>query len=168
MNEGAVFGILCCALSPLLLAVLPFVIGYSRRRRTMEDVAAREARVAHLVTANTAALGEVRRTVLVIGNVAYAADAPSVWAAGWRNLVGGSMESLRTQTDLARRLATVRALEQAAHAGAAGVVNLRFETSELNSSRGRQQGTPIIEILAYGTAWLPVDATHRPTPPGAR
>ena len=163
MNDtgGAITGLLCCVVVFLIVAVLPFVsfaVGYSRRKRILAELEVREAAVRGLLTTTTAELGPAQSTALVIGNTAYAADAPSTFAASWRKLIGGPMESLRLQTEIARRLATVRALEQAQRLGAKAVINLRYGSAEIGSMQGygsQRSGKAIIEVIAYGTAWIP-------------
>lgn len=153
------FGSLCCLLTvgiPLSLPVYALVMGYRRRKAIQQTLATREPRLAHLTQVSVEASDHPGPTTLVHGSVAYAADFPSRWATGWRNLAGGHATSLNEQIDLARRLATVRMLEEAATRGAVGVANVRFETSHIDMNSGsRGQQALVIDVLAYGTALLP-------------
>jgi len=66
--------------------------------------------------------------------------------------VGGRITMYEDMLDRARREALLRLLEQAQHAGAKQVHNVRFEYSRVGSS---SQGASVgggAEILAYGTA----------------
>lgn len=141
-----------------LVAALTFCygigMGFVRRNRLASQLAAEEPRLAHLLITNTQADDHHGPVSLVLGNVAYAADAPSRWAASWRTIFGGRADSMTMQADMARRLATVRMLQQAEQMGAVAVTNVRFETSEIFSGRG-QRSKMVIELLAYGNALVP-------------
>lgn len=162
---GIVVGSLCCLLVVALALALPtyaLVVGFRRRKATQELLADREPRLAHLIQLSTEVPGHPGPTVLVHGSVAYTADFPSRWATGWRNIVGGHAQSLHEQVDLARRLATLRMLEQAAAQGAVAVANVRLETSHIDMNSGnRGQQALIIDMLAYGTALLPATGPAR-------
>lgn len=160
---GGFVAILCCAAIFLVIALWPVVllfVGYSRRKRILAELDVREAALRGLLTTTTSEFGPARATFLVTGSAVYAADAPAALIAQWHNVIGGSIESLRMQTEIARRLATVRALEQARAAGAKAVVNLRYQSAEIGSTQGQgnsQRGKAIVEMLAYGTAWIPAE-----------
>lgn len=166
---GLVFGTLCCLLVvglPLSIPVYALIVGFRRRKAAQELVAAREPQLAHLLQLNTEVPRHPGPTALVHGTVAYAADFPSRWAAGWRNIAGGHAQSLHQQIDLARRLATVRMLEQATARGAVGVANLRIETSHIDVKSGaRNQQSLVIDVFVYGTALLPSRDAGPPQPP---
>lgn len=163
---GVLVGTLCCLLVagvPALLPLYALVVGFRRRKALQELLATREPRLAHLLQLSTEVPTHPGPTALVHGSVAYAADLPSRWATGWRKIVGGHARSLNEQVDMARRLATVRMLEQAAAQGAVGVANVRLETSHIDMNSGsRGQQAMIIDMLAYGTALLPADGGQRP------
>lgn len=163
---GLVVGSLCCLLVvgvPLAIPVYALVMGHRRRRATQQQLATREPRLQHLLRLSTEVPGHPGPTALVHGSVAYAADFPSRWATGWRNLAGGHARSLTEQVDLARRLATVRMLEEAAARGAVAVANVRIETSHIDMNSGtRGQQALIIDMLVYGTALLPAEGGPRP------
>lgn len=153
-------GLLVPVLLPLLaLAFFGYGIvwGFVRRGRLATQLAEEEPRLAHLVQVNIEDLPHDGPVALVMGNVAYGADAPSRWASGWRNLFGGRADSLTMQADMARRLATVRMLHQAQRMGAVAVTNVRYETSEIFSGRG-ERAMLVIEMLAYGNALVPAAA----------
>jgi uncharacterized protein YbjQ (UPF0145 family) len=137
------------------------VWGFVRRGRLQAQLAEEEPRLAHLVRTNIEDVAHDGPVSLVMGNVAYGADAPSRWASTWRNIFGGRADSLTMQADMARRLATVRMLHQAQRMGAVAVTNVRYETSEIFSGRG-EQAMLVIEMLAYGNALVP--AAHAVPP----
>lgn len=152
---GIVVGTGCCLFLVVLPLLIPFLLGHHRRRLTLDDLAAREPRVEHLIRTSTTASARdhTGTTTLVHGNAAYAADFPSRIALTFRRVAGGAATSLTEQAEMARRLASVRMLEEAAALGAVGVVNIRQEAShmEMNSSRS----SALVEMLAYGTALVP-------------
>ncbi|GAB3108838.1 hypothetical protein GCM10027055_06320 [Janibacter alkaliphilus] len=158
---GVVVGLLCLApflLLPTALLGYSVIVGFRRRRRVQEQLAGEEPRLGHLLGPNVEAPGHPGGTTLVTGTVAYAADFPSRWATSWRTLVGGSAVSLTEQVDLSRRLAVVRMLQEAERMGATSVANVRLETSEIGggTQQSGRQGAMVVEMLAYGTALLPV------------
>lgn len=158
MEPGFVAAVmLSCLVLPPTVAVLTFgFIGLHGRKGLDREIAEREQRVAHLLLVNTPDLGPGRTVTLVIGSVVYAPDAAARNAHRWRRLFGGSGTSMRRRVEAARRLATVRALEQAGRLGAGAVLNVRYETSRLEQgSRSRRR--PLIEMIAYGTAWVPTE-----------
>lgn len=136
---------------PLLATV---VIGRQRRTKLEAEIAARERQVAHLLAVTTPELGPGGRTTLVMGSIVYAPDAAARMAHRWRRLFGGAGGSMALRMESARKLATIRALEHASQVGARGVLNLRYETSDLTGAGARAQ-RPLIEIIVYGTAWVP-------------
>lgn len=166
---GLIFGTLCCLVVVGIPAGIPLyalIVGFRRRKATEQHLATREPRLEHLLQLSTELPTHPGPTTLVHGSVAYAADFPSRWATGWRNLFGGEAQSLNHQVGLARRLATLRMLEQAAAQGAVGVANVRLETSHIDMNGGsRGQQALIIDMLVYGTALLPGGAL--PTPGGS-
>lgn len=185
MESGDLAGLLVATFCCLVVGAIPvglpayaLIMGFRRRKATERRLAEGEPRLEHLLQLSTEVPAHPGPTALVHGSVAYAADFPSRWATGWRNLVGGEALSLNDQVGLARRLATLRMLEHAASQGAVAVANVRVETShiDMNSgSRGRQ--ALIIDMLVYGTALLPASGgqparpspgPQPPPPPGGR
>lgn len=173
MESGDLAGLLVASFCCLVVGAIPvglpayaLIMGFRRRKATESQLAEREPRVAHLLQLNTEVPRHPGPTALVHGTVAYAADFPSRWAAGWRNIAGGHAQSLHQQIDLARRLATVRMLEQATARGAVGVANLRIETSHIDVKSGaRNQQSLVIDVFVYGTALLPSRDAGPPQPP---
>jgi uncharacterized protein YbjQ (UPF0145 family) len=97
-----------------------------------------------------------QKTQLVMGNVVISVDYFKRFLSGLRNLVGGRMMSYESLLDRARREAVLRMKEQADALGAKMVFNIKLETSSI--SRGRRNGIGSVEVLAYGTAIIPVVA----------
>ena len=83
---------------------------------------------------------------LVMGEVVIAADYFKTFAAGIRNLIGGEVKTYQTMLDRARREARLRMLEAARALGAATVLNVRFQWSDVGPN------VPSAEMFCYGTA----------------
>jgi uncharacterized protein YbjQ (UPF0145 family) len=101
-----------------------------------------------------------QQAFLVHGTVVVSADYFKSFVAGLRNLVGGRFRSYETLLERARREAVLRLKEEARARGARLVVCVRFETTSI--ARG---WAPAIEVLAYGTALIPVAARAAATAP---
>ncbi len=97
-----------------------------------------------------------QRTQLVTGSVVISIDYFKRIAAGLRGLVGGRMRSYETLLDRARREAVLRMKEQADGLGAKMVFNIKLETASIHKGRKNKIGS--VEVLAYGTAIIPVVA----------
>ncbi len=97
-----------------------------------------------------------QKTELVTGSVVVSVDYFKRFLAGLRNLFGGRVKSYESLVDRARREAILRMQERARQLGADRVVNLKLETSSIY--KGKRQTIGSIEVLAYGTAIVPVAA----------
>ena len=93
-------------------------------------------------------------TTLVAGNVVISVDYFKKFLAALRNLVGGHVASYESLIDRARREALLRMKEQARLKGATYVFNVKMETSSI--SKGQRESIGSVEVLAYGTAVIPV------------
>ncbi|MEZ4741968.1 MAG: heavy metal-binding domain-containing protein [Bdellovibrionota bacterium] len=89
---------------------------------------------------------------LVCGGVVVASDYFKNFAATLRNIFGGRMSAYESLIDRGRREAILRMKEQAARWGAYEIINVRVETSTINSSSNKSKGMPMVELFAYGTA----------------
>ncbi len=94
-------------------------------------------------------------TKLVAGNVVISVDFFKKFIASLRYLVGGRVTSYESLIDRARREAVLRMKEEAKQAGAAYVFNVKMETSSI--SKGKRDSVGSVEVLAYGTAVIPVN-----------
>ena len=92
-------------------------------------------------------------STLVTGSVVISVDYFKTFVAALRTLVGGRGSSYESLLDRARREAILRMQEEAAAQGAEAVLNLKFETSRIGQNG--QQGLGSVEVLAYGTAFIP-------------
>ena len=73
--------------------------------------------------------------------------------AGLKTLFGGRLTSYETLLDRARRDAVLRLKQEALQKGSTLVINLKFETTNIGG--GNEQGMPIVQVIAYGTALKP-------------
>jgi uncharacterized protein YbjQ (UPF0145 family) len=94
-----------------------------------------------------------QQAFLVYGTVVVSADYFKTFVAGLRNLIGGRFRSYETLLERARREALLRLKEEARSKGARLVVCVRYETTSIANG-----WAPAIEVLAYGTALVPVAA----------
>ncbi len=99
-------------------------------------------------------------STLVTGSVVISVDYFKTVAAGLRGIFGGRVGAYESLLDRARREAILRMQEEAQSLGAEAVFNLKFETSRIGQNAG--QGLGSVEVLAYGTALIPVSASAAP------
>lgn len=136
-------------LLPLFFYVLLSVWGIVLERRLEARLDEREAAVAGFYlsdlrtdpTLASASAGE-----FVGGSVVMGTGYLKQFTAGFRTLVGGEVKGYQRVLHNGRREAQLRMIEAAKQRGATGVINVRFETS--NVGFGRQA---VSEIFCYGT-----------------
>jgi uncharacterized protein YbjQ (UPF0145 family) len=143
-----------------VLLLLGLTIGRARERRHFADLdrrelASREFMVTDLRTVPPGMQPQSAR--LVMGATVVASDYLKTFLSGFRMIFGGEMRSYSTMIDRARREARLRMIESARKAGALAVINVRFETSTVSGTTGRN-AAPMSEVLCYGTALLPAGA----------
>lgn len=141
-------------LVPIALLGVGFFVGGYNERKSIADIEIREKKyqafpVTDLKT--TVGFTEITGGSLVLGQVVIASDYLKTWLASLRNLFGGEVKSLGTLMDRSRREARLRMVEEAVGKGAVGVINIRFETSQIGQGSGNR-GLPMSEVLCYGTA----------------
>ena len=135
------------------LPVIFIVVGRSRERASLEDIARRENlhRQFPVVDVSFVPSGIVPvRGQLVHGQVVIASDYLKNLFAQYRQIFGGEMKSYQTMMQRAKAEARLRMIEEARKLGAVAVVNVRVETSQIGSS-GRKAAA-MSEVLCYGTA----------------
>jgi len=94
--------------------------------------------------------------VLVTGSVVISVDFFKRFLASLRTLIGGRVISYESLLDRARREAILRMKQRAATLGADKVFNIKFETASISKNAKGKIGS--VEVLAYGTAFIPVEA----------
>lgn len=139
----------------IVLIVVGGGIGAMRERRHLADLDEAEAQQADLpITDTRTFLGLDEGAdygVLVMGTTVISTDYLKSFLASIRNLFGGEVKSFQTLLSRARREAKRRMVDEARRVGATAVVNVRFETSMIDSGN-RQTTSTSIEVLCYGTA----------------
>ena len=92
-------------------------------------------------------------SALITGNAVISIDFFKQFVASLKLLFGGKITTYESLLDRARREALLRLREQARVRNAFVVINTRIETSSINKSSGRNEGSVgSVEVLAYGTA----------------
>jgi|TARA_B100001939_G_scaffold169635_1_gene146315 uncharacterized protein YbjQ (UPF0145 family) len=81
---------------------------------------------------------------IVVGSTVRARNVGSDFFASLKNLVGGEVVSYSRLLERARDQAYKRMIQEAKEKGANGIINFRFQTSQI------VQGAS--EVMAYGTA----------------
>ena len=97
-----------------------------------------------LVTTDHIPGRELETITMVKGSTVQCKNVGKDIMAGFKNLVGGEMQSYTEMMDEARAIATRRMVEEAEHLGADAIVAIRYSSSAI------MQGAS--EIMAYGTA----------------
>ena len=139
---------------PALLLGIGYFNGSYVERKHLRNLDAREDEVRHIVLTNTKFIHpelNYRRGELLVGEAVIASDYFKNFLAKFRAFFGGEMRSLETLLERARREATLRVLEKAATKGSDAVFNIRLETSNIGTTKGKKQSA-MGEVIAYGTA----------------
>ncbi|HEB81668.1 MAG TPA: YbjQ family protein [Gammaproteobacteria bacterium] len=98
-------------------------------------------------------------SILVTGSVVISVDYFKRFLASLRTLIGGRVISYESLLDRARREAILRMKQQAESFGADKVFNIKLETASISKNAKGKIGS--IEVLAYGTALVPVEPDKR-------
>lgn len=130
-----------------------YVIGKSIESKHYSSLIKEEAEFSNLpaVTSKKIEQGNVLDSTLVVGSVVISGDYFKKVLAGLLNFFGGRIVSYETLIDRARRESLIRMKKQAKIFNADMVLNVRFETTKLDSMT-TNQGTGMFELIAYGTA----------------
>lgn len=152
------------ALSPyafmLMLLALGFFCGRYLERRHYASIIARESvpqRVQVVGARFPPAMDPPPETTLVTGSVVISADYFKRFVAALQSLLGGRLTSYESLLDRARREAILRMREEARKLGATHVFNVKLETMAIAGQTAK--GVAALEVLAYGTALIPPQAT---------
>jgi len=90
---------------------------------------------------------------LVAGSVVVASDYFKSFTAGLINIFGGSVTPFESLLDRGRREAILRMKDEAEQLNASMVFNIKLETTRIATGRAGA-----IEVLAYGTAMIPLSS----------
>lgn len=140
----------------LVLIALGYLFGRRAEQKHYKNIIARETNMNTLpaMASHIPPKNSHYRQQLVSGNVVIANDYFKAFVAGLRNLFGGRVTSYETLLDRGRREAVLRMKEQAQAFDAQYIFNVKYETASI--SKGANQRFPIVEVLAYGTALIPL------------
>lgn len=141
---------------PAAFILLGLLVGGTVERLHFRNIAQRESAFKHLPTTDLKTLPPGMRGGggrLVMGSVVIATDYFKTFVASLRKLIGGEIASYERLMERARREAICRMLEEAQASGAVAVINVRIETSNVGGMS--RNPTPMVEVIAYGTAVLP-------------
>jgi len=150
------FGLLFTCGLPIMLLIGAFVIGTLLEQSHLNRLAAAEESLMTIPLTDTRTIPpgiDAGGARLVTGNVVIAADYFRTFASSLRKLIGGEMGLYEKVMHRARREAVCRMMHQAHSLGACAVINVRLEAS--NIAGMTRQASPMIEVIAYGTAVLP-------------
>jgi uncharacterized protein YbjQ (UPF0145 family) len=138
---------------PLLFTVVPllfsWIFGNIYQRKKQEEL---EVRVESFGTDNLTTLKspptQVSASGLLTANIIMSVSWWQKLVGGIKTIFGGQVQTWDGILAWARKEAMQRLREQARAEGFDNVINVRLETSEIQSSKGRNTA---VEILAYGT-----------------
>lgn len=140
----------------LFMLVLAFSTGTLVERAHYRSIRRREQEMQDLMILQTKyppKSADGCKSEFVSGSVVIGMDYFKHFLANLRNLVGGNVGSYETLLDRARREAMLRLKEKAKGLNAQYVMNVKFSTANVMSSKGKQSGC--VEVIVYGTAIIP-------------
>lgn len=148
-------------MADIIVLVVLLLLGYSfgqwTEKRHYQSILQREKKFQKLyvIAAKFPPISDMPpKTLLVTGSVVISVDYFKRFSASLRNLFGGRIKSYESLLDRARREAILRMKEQAASLNANMIFNIKFETASI--SKGRNNTIGSVEVLAYGTALIPI------------
>ena len=146
------------------LLAFGYFFGRIAEKRHYKSIIKREAQYRHIAAITSRILQQScyssqtpDASMLVTGSVVISVDYFKRFLASLRALIGGRVVSYESLLDRARREAILRMKEQASVLGANKVFNIKLETSSISKSAKGKIGS--IEVLAYGTALIPIDTS---------
>jgi len=149
-----------------VLLALGYFFGRFYEKRHYKSIIKREAEYRH-IAAIASRIPPVSQTpvalTLVTGSVVISVDYFKRFLASLRSLIGGRVVSYESLLDRARREAILRMKKRAQESGADKIFNIKLETASISKNARGKIGS--IEVLAYGTAFIPVDTTAVPREP---
>ena len=138
------------------LLIVAYFVGAHRERKHYRSIIQREKELNYLpaIATKYPPQDNSYRQQLVIGSVTISVDYFKRFLATLHNFFGGRVTSYETLLDRARREAVLRMKDQALSQQAELVLNIKYETISIYTGRKRAIGS--VEMLAYGTAMIPV------------
>lgn len=135
------------------LVMLGFFVGRYNERRHYRSIRRREAELKDVMAFSVKTLPADRAFTegrLVMGSAVISVDYFKSLLAGFRNIIGGRVDSYESLVERARREAILRMKAEAARMGAPMIFNVKLETARV--FQGERSATQSVEALAYGTA----------------
>jgi uncharacterized protein YbjQ (UPF0145 family) len=129
-----------------LLLMVGYLVGGAREKSHFKDLIRRERFLLDKVMVRSDRGPKMTSgdTFMVVASVVIASDYFKNFIGNLKNFFGGRLTSHESLLDRARREALCRIREKAHQQGASEIVNVRYETSFIDSLG--------IEVSAYGTA----------------
>jgi uncharacterized protein YbjQ (UPF0145 family) len=144
------------------LLAFGYLFGRIAEKRHYKSIIKRETQYRHIVAISSRippqdsfSAQSSDACVLVSGSVVISVDYFKRFLASLRTLIGGRVVSYESLLDRARREAILRMKKSADVHGANKVFNIKLETASISKSAKGKIGS--IEVLAYGTALIPVN-----------
>jgi len=144
----------------VLLLVLGYLFGTLAEKRHYKRIIMREAESANLPVVASRYPPEDRRydQYMVTGSVVIASDYFKTFLAALFNFFGGRVTPYESMLDRARRESVLRMKAEAMRVGASHVFNIKFDTTRIATGR-----VAAMEVLAYGTAMIPLEEERTAT-----
>lgn len=141
-------------LGVVFLLILGYLFGRVAERRHYKLIIKQEAKMQYLpvVASRYPPTDREYKQRLVTGNVVIASDYFKTFLARLINIFGGRVTPFESMLDRARRESILRMKSEAAQADASYVFNVKFDTTRIATGR-----VAAMEVVAYGTAMIPVD-----------
>lgn len=138
------------------LLVVGFFSGSWAEKRHYASIRKREEELRDilLVPVRRAPTTSPCRAALVCGGVVVGMDYFKMTLAAFVTILGGRVGAYETLVERARREAVLRMKEQARALNGRYIFNVKFSTANLRGQKNQQSGC--VEVVAYGTALLPV------------
>lgn len=138
----------------LFLIVVGYLFGRQAEKRHYASIIKREKSLSNMpvVASRYPPLDQAYDQILVTGSVVVASDYFKSMLAGLTNFFGGRVVSYESLLDRGRREAILRMKSEATAKQAKLVFNVKLESATVGSGR-----TGSIEVLAYGTAMIPIN-----------
>lgn len=93
---------------------------------------------------------KVQKAEIIASSIVIGCDRFSTICANLKNIFGGNVPAFETVLDRGRREVLLRVREKAAQSGADLLINVRYESVNLNPIE--YSSNPMVSITAYGTA----------------
>lgn len=134
----------------VVLLIVGFTAGQIIERRHFRDLARREKQqdAPPAIASRYPPSDAQYHQQLITGNVVIATDYFKSFTASLINLFGGRVTPFESMLDRARRESLLRLRGEAKRLGASSVFNVKYETVRVVGA---------MEVLAYGTALIPLD-----------